>query len=83
MEKIKNGKFQPFHPFHFFREYTQYFIFFKTKIIMLEFEINIIDKKTGEVVDCYFTEGSSADSAINEAEEYAGYDPEDYDFELV
>ena len=46
-------------------------------------EKNIIDKKTGEVVDCYFTEGSSADSAIDEAEEYAGYDPEDYDFELV
>ncbi len=57
--------------------------FLKTKIIMLEFEINIIDKKTGEVVDCYFTEGSTADSAIDEAEEYAGYDPEDYDFELV
>ena len=50
---------------------------------MLEFEIDIIDKKTGEVVDCYFTESSSADSAIDEAKEYAGYDPEDYDFELV
>ena len=50
---------------------------------MLEFEINIIAKKTGEVVDCYFTEGSSADSAIDEAEEYSGYDPKDYDFELV
>ncbi len=49
----------------------------------MEFTIDIIDIKTGETVDCYFTESSSAWEAIREAKEYAGYDPEDYEFEIV